>query len=50
MKRPHRRAHVLIWLFVAPALALSLFLALSHRPLEPVNEALPEILNPGEAD
>lgn len=44
MRRAHRNMHVLMWLLIAPALALLLFLALSDRQSIPVNDALPEAL------
>lgn len=44
MRRAHRRVHIAMWLIIAPALAVVLFLALSQRQAEPVNDALPEAL------
>ena len=44
MRRAHRRAHIAMWLLIAPALAVVLFLALGERRPEPVNEALPDAL------
>lgn len=44
MKEAHRRAHVVIWLVLAPALALGLALALLSRPSEPQNAELPDVL------
>lgn len=48
MKRAHRSAHRLIWLVLAPLLAVILWLAVTERPAEPVNDALPTALQ-GEA-
>lgn len=44
MKRAHRRLHVLTWLVLAPVLAAVLWLAVTHRQLEPVNETLPSVV------
>ena len=44
MRRAHRKAHLVIWLALAPALAILLYLALGERRPAPVNEALPEDL------
>ena len=44
MRRAHRKAHIAMWLIIAPALAVVLFLALSQRQAEPVNASLPEAL------
>jgi hypothetical protein len=44
MKRAHRTAHRLIWLILGPALAGLLWLAVTVRPDDPVNPALPDAL------
>lgn len=44
MKRAHKRNHLIIWAVLAPVLALILWLALSLRPAEPVNDELPQAL------
>ncbi len=44
MRRAHRKAHVALWLLIAPALVVVLYLALSARQSVPVNESLPEAL------
>ncbi|MEL6448162.1 MAG: hypothetical protein AAFQ62_09490 [Pseudomonadota bacterium] len=44
MRRAHRKAHVALWLLIAPALVAVLYLALSARQSVPVNDALPEVL------
>ncbi len=44
MRRAHRKVLLAMWLVIAPALAVILFLALSQSPAEPVNEALPDAL------
>ncbi len=44
MKRGQRRLHAVLWLVVAPALAIVLWLGISHRPASPVNDALPPAL------
>ena len=42
MRRAHRKAHVALWLLIAPALAAVLVMALgSARLAEPVNDRLP---------
>jgi len=41
MKRAHRMAHRLIWPLATLAIALLLWLSVSHRPADPVNPALP---------
>ena len=41
MKRPHRYAHVLIWLILAPLLAAVIYLSVKLRPADPVNPELP---------
>ncbi len=45
MKRAHRKIHLLLWLVLGPLMALTLVLALHHRPAEPVNDTLPEALS-----
>ena len=44
MRRAHRKVHVLMWVLIAPALAVVLYLALSNRQTTPVNDALPDVL------
>jgi hypothetical protein len=41
MKSAHRRAHLVIWLLLAPTMAAILYYALHLRPTEPINDALP---------
>lgn len=43
MRRAHRQMHFLIWLALAPAVAFGVFLALSHRPGDPLTE-LPDAI------
>lgn len=33
MRRAHRRAHLLVWLLLAPAVAFGLFAAIARRPV-----------------
>lgn len=47
MRRAHRRAHVLLWLLVAPATMAGLILALLHREPTPFAAAPDAIV--GEA-
>jgi len=44
MKRAHKRAHILIWLILAPVLILVIKLAVAERPVSPVNDALPSAI------
>ncbi|MEM9740200.1 MAG: hypothetical protein AAF829_10050 [Pseudomonadota bacterium] len=44
MKRAHKRMHLVMWAVLGPALFVVLALAILHRPGEPVNEALPDVL------
>jgi hypothetical protein len=44
MKRAHRQAHLFIWLILGPVMVATLLFAVLHRPAEPVNQELPEIL------
>lgn len=44
MKRTHRKTHVFIWLVLGPAIIAVLLLAVLHRPADPVNESLPDVL------
>lgn len=44
MKRAHRKTHLLIWILLAPIMVAALLLAVMHRPADPVNEALPDLL------
>lgn len=41
MIRAQRRTHLLVWMLLAPLLALLLVLAVSLRPAEPVADSLP---------
>lgn len=34
MRRPQRRAHLLMWLMIAPAVAAGFFLALKNAPAD----------------
>ncbi|MEL6300372.1 MAG: hypothetical protein AAFV47_14185 [Pseudomonadota bacterium] len=45
MKRFQRRAHAVVWLLVAPTLAVVLWLGISNRPADPMNDALPPALS-----
>lgn len=36
MKRPHRTWHLVIWMIVAPLVAIGLYLAIAWRPPLPV--------------
>jgi hypothetical protein len=40
MKRAHRKTHLLMWIVLTPLIVVTLFLAVLHRPAEPVNAAL----------
>ncbi len=44
MKRRHRQFHRWAWLFITPAAALAIVLALGWRVAEPANSALPALL------
>ncbi|MEM1140291.1 MAG: hypothetical protein AAGH45_10460 [Pseudomonadota bacterium] len=44
MKRTHRKTHLVLWLVLAPAMGGLLWLAISHRPVPPINEVLPTAL------
>ncbi len=44
MKRSHRRSHLIIWLILTPLLLAVIKFAVSERPADPVNEALPAAL------
>ncbi|MEO1311366.1 MAG: hypothetical protein AAFV51_10420 [Pseudomonadota bacterium] len=45
MKRPHRRAHLLMWLILGPvALATVVVAATSLQPSSTTVEALPQVL------
>ncbi len=48
MQRFHRRLHRLSWLILAPLAAFALMVALYYRPEAPVNEALPQRVEPLE--
>ena len=39
MRRAHRTLHVTLWILIAPAVVAALFVALTHRPADPVSEA-----------
>ena len=41
MKRAHRKAHLLVWLLIAPVLGAIIYLAVVNRPEAPVNPELP---------
>lgn len=41
MTKGRRAGHRLMWLILAPVLAAVVWLAISLRPAEPINEALP---------
>ncbi len=43
MKRPHRRAHFLIWLLVAPAIMLAAIWIWITRPETPFTKLPPDI-------
>ena len=43
MKRPHRRMHLLVWLFLAPAIAISGVLFWLERQSMPFSELPPGI-------
>ena len=43
MTRHHRRAHLLLWLLLAPIIAIASVVAFSKRPSMPVGE-LPSVL------
>ncbi len=43
MKRVHRRAHRIAWAILAPLIALSLWLAITLRRADPLNEQLPRV-------
>ncbi|MCR9269498.1 MAG: hypothetical protein ACX94B_11735 [Henriciella sp.] len=44
MKRAHKRAHLLIWIVLAPVIAGLFALSIVMRPGAPVNETLPDVL------
>lgn len=44
MKRAHRTLHQIIWLVLGPVMAAILWLAVTLRPAEPVNDELPTSL------
>ncbi|MEZ5921647.1 MAG: hypothetical protein R3C60_09890 [Parvularculaceae bacterium] len=48
MRRPHRRAHLILWLLIAPAAAAGLALALMNRPADP-RGAIPDDIVTSEA-
>ena len=50
MKRAHRRNHLIIWILLVPILLAILYLSLTLRPGEPVNEELPAELVEETAD
>lgn len=45
MKRAHRNTHRLIWIILAPVLAVLFWLALEVRPGPIVNDSLPPALS-----
>lgn len=44
MKRRNRKMHLALWLVIAPAIATVLYFAITLRPADPVDSALPDIL------
>ena len=44
MKRAHRNAHIGLWIVLTPLMAAIIFLAVSLRPVAPVNAELPTAL------
>ena len=44
MKRAHRKKHLVIWIFLAPIMVVTLLAAVMYRPADPVNETLPDLL------
>jgi hypothetical protein len=44
MKRRHKRLHLLIWLLLAPTIAAILYLSITLRPSDPIDNMLPESL------
>jgi len=44
MKRRQRHLHLTIWFLLMPAIVAILYLAITLRPSEPVDNALPESL------
>ena len=48
MRRPHRRAHLILWLLIAPGVAAGLVLALMNRPADP-RSAIPDDIVTDEA-
>lgn len=45
MKRAHKTTHLLIWIILAPVILAALWFAITHQPIDPVNETLPQLLN-----
>lgn len=43
MKRAHRRAHLIMWVFLIPVVGFLAMLALSHKPVDP-SSAIPDAL------
>ena len=43
MKRPHRKAHLVAWLVLAPLLVAALVWAVGERPQPTVSETLPGV-------
>lgn len=44
MKRAHRKMHLGVWLLLGPIMVATIFLAVTYRPAEPFNDALPASL------
>lgn len=44
MKRTQRKFHFLMWLILGPAIIAVLLLAVLHRPTDPVNDLIPDVL------
>ncbi|MEL7028662.1 MAG: hypothetical protein AAGL49_05490 [Pseudomonadota bacterium] len=49
MRRGHRRAHLIMWIVLAPLTAAGLFLALSARKADPVEPYAPPLSASEEA-
>ncbi len=43
MKRPHRRAHLMMWLVLAPLTTIAGFFAWTMRPAEPFSDLPPGV-------
>lgn len=44
MKRAHRKIHLILWIILGPVMIATLLLAVLHRPSDPVNDRLPDVL------